>query len=93
VPTSLSDIVGPFADLPNMANGAQQVKAAAMLLAAFPQQIAENFTTVVQDLDSGQFGRLLLTPQHFQYGNAGQTGVAAEFIVSLPGVQSALSAS
>jgi hypothetical protein len=93
VPTSISDILGPFADLPSMAIGAQQVKAAAMLLAAFPLQVAQNLSTVVEDLASGQFGRLLLTPQHFLYGNTNQTGLAADFIVSLPGVQSALSAS
>jgi hypothetical protein len=90
IPTGINDVVGPFASLPTIAKGAQEAEAAASLIIHFPGELARNFVSFIKDLRPSQFTRLLLTPQHFQYGNNGQAAEAASFIASLPGVKAAL---
>lgn len=88
-PTSISDIVGPFSSLPNITVGMQQVEAAASLIIEFPKQLAESWDSFVSNLTPEQFVRLMLTPQHFTYGNNGMAGQAADFVAGLAAVQGA----
>ena len=90
LPRSVDDLLGPFKKLPTLAHGAQQTKAAASLLAGFPGQFARNVGTVLKDLAKGDIMKLLLTPEHFTYGNNGMAKQAAEFILSQDGIKSAL---
>ncbi|KAH8689500.1 carbohydrate esterase family 5 protein [Talaromyces proteolyticus] len=86
-PTSLSDIVGPFASLPNVAVGIQQAEAAANLAIKFPAELAASWEAFVSNLTPQQFVRLMLTPQHFTYGNNGMASQAADFVAGLAPVQ------
>ncbi|CRG89243.1 hypothetical protein PISL3812_06279 [Talaromyces islandicus] len=88
-PTLISDIVGPFASLPHITVGAQQAEAAASLVAQFPGQLADSWDSFVSNLAPEQFVRLMLTPQHFTYGNNGMAAEAADFVAGLSAVQSA----
>ena len=90
VPTSVSDIITPFKSAPSFAKDVQQAKAAASLIAGFPSQFLKNAGIVAKDLVTGDFMKLLLTPQHFTYGNGGMAQQAATWIVSTPGVKNAL---
>jgi hypothetical protein len=87
IPTSADDIIGPFKALPSVAQGTQEVSAAASLVKAFPGELIDAFKAFASTLISGQVLRLALTPQHFTYGNNGMAGQAADFIASLPVVQ------
>jgi hypothetical protein len=82
-PTSVSDIVGPFASLPSAAVGIQQVEAAASLVVQFPGQLAASWDAFVQNLAPSQFIRLMLTPQHFTYGDNGMVAQAAGWVGGL----------
>jgi cutinase len=88
-PTSISDIVGPFSSLPDVTVGMQQVEAAASLIVGFPKQLIASWDSFVSNLTPEQFVRLMLTPQHFTYGNNGMAGQAADFVAGLDAVLSA----
>ncbi|KAK7055391.1 carbohydrate esterase family 5 protein [Favolaschia claudopus] len=86
-PTSLSDITRPFTALPGLVKGAEEAAAAVSLVARFPIQLAQSvgdFASTVTNKNKLQ--RLLLSPQHFTYGNLGLTTTAAEFVAGLPQV-------
>ncbi|KAH8827583.1 carbohydrate esterase family 5 protein [Flagelloscypha sp. PMI_526] len=85
LPTSIDDIVGPFTDLPSLAVGADEVKAAATLVVKFPGQLLKAGSAFLKTLTSNP-QRLLLTPEHFMYGNKGLTSDAATFVAGLPAV-------
>ncbi|KAJ7078439.1 carbohydrate esterase family 5 protein [Mycena belliarum] len=83
-PTSIADITGPFSALPGLVSGAEEAKAAASLVLRFPGQLLsarKAFTDALTDTSKMQ--RLLLSPQHFMYGNKGLTGKAADFVAGL----------
>lgn len=90
VPETIEGVTGAFSGLPSVAHGVQQVEAAASLVLRFPGQLLKSWSSFVGTLKGGQFVRLLLTPQHFEYGNSGVTTDAAKFIMDLPMVQRAL---
>lgn len=92
VPQTLEGVTGAFSGLPSVAHGAQQVEAAASLVVRFPGQLLKSWGSFVGALKGGQFVRLLLTPQHFEYGNSGIAAEAAEFIAGLPMVKAAVGA-
>jgi cutinase len=73
-----------------MAHGAQQLKAAAELVVKFPGELVKSWSSFVDDLNPSQFTRLLLSPQHFTYGNNGMAAEAAEWVLGLDSVKSAL---
>lgn len=84
IPTSVDDIVGPFKNLPqSFCVGAQQAKAMASLLVGFPGELKGNLWPVVKALMSSKFVRLLLTPEHFTYGNSPMAKKAADFVIGL----------
>ncbi|KAJ7186695.1 carbohydrate esterase family 5 protein [Mycena filopes] len=86
-PTSLSDITGPFKELPGLASGVAETAAAASLVLHFPGQLLASRSAFVDALtDKSKMQRLLLTPEHFTYGNNGLTTDAANFVAGLPGV-------
>ncbi|KAJ7780077.1 carbohydrate esterase family 5 protein [Mycena maculata] len=86
-PTSLSDITGPFSKLPTLATGASEVAAAASLVLDFPGELLAADQAFVHTLtNTSETQRLLLTPQHFMYGNNGNTGTAADFVAGLAAV-------
>ncbi|KAJ7257578.1 carbohydrate esterase family 5 protein [Mycena haematopus] len=86
-PTSISDITGPFAALPGLASGAAETAAAASLVLHFPGQLLAAHSAFLDALtDPTKMQRLLLTPEHFTYGNNGLTTDAANFIAALPAV-------
>ncbi|KAJ7643766.1 carbohydrate esterase family 5 protein [Roridomyces roridus] len=83
-PTSISDITGPFEDLPSLATGASEVASAAELVVDFPGQLWDARHAFEDALtDTSKMQRLLLSPQHFMYGNNGQTTTAANFVAGL----------
>lgn len=84
IPTSVDDIIGPFKNLPqNFCVGAQQAKAMASLLVGFPGELKGNLWPVAKALLSSNFVRLLLTPEHFTYGNSPMAKKAANFVIGL----------
>jgi cutinase len=90
IPTSVNDIIGPFKTLPTVAVGAQEAEAAASLIVNFPGQLLGTFTSFIKALRPSQFVRLLLTPEHFTYGNNGMAKTAAGFVANLPAVKAAI---
>ncbi|KAF7325057.1 Carbohydrate esterase family 5 protein [Mycena kentingensis (nom. inval.)] len=82
IPTSISDVIAPFSELPSLAVGAQEAAAAASLVAAFPGQLLAAKAAFAQTLLTNP-KRVLLTPEHFMYGNKGLTEDAADFVASL----------
>lgn len=66
--------------------GTQQVEAAAELIVAFPAQLAESWDAFVANLEPEQSVRLMLTPQHFLYGDNGMAAEAAEWVVGVAGL-------
>ncbi|KAJ7067507.1 carbohydrate esterase family 5 protein [Mycena amicta] len=82
LPTSIADITGPFAVLPSLAVGAQETAAAAKLVAAFPGQLLAAKGAFAKTLLTSP-KRVLLTPEHFMYGNNGLTEDAADFVAGL----------
>lgn len=90
IPTSVNDIIGPFKTLPTVAVGAQQVAAAGSLIVNFPGQLLKSFTSFIKTLRPSQFVRLLLTPEHFTYGNNGMAKTAAGVVANLPAVKAAI---
>lgn len=92
VPTSISDITGPFNRLPKLAVSLQQSKAAASLLARFIPQLSKSLSGLVKTLWNRQIMRMFLSPQHFTYGNNGMAKEAAEFVAERPGVKKAMAA-
>jgi cutinase len=87
LPKSIDDIVGPFADLPGLAKGVDETAAAAKLVIKFPGQLLAAGSAFLDTLgDLSKVQRLLLSPQHFMYGNAGSTSATADFIAALPPV-------
>jgi hypothetical protein len=90
IPTSVNDIIGPFKTLPTVAVGAQQVTAAAKLIVSFPGQLLKSFPSFVRTLRPSEFVRLLLTPEHFTYGNNGMAKTAAGFVANIPAVKAAI---
>jgi Cutinase len=89
IPTSLSDILGPFKDLPSIAKGAEEIEAAASLVVQFPKQLTESWDAFTGDLNVQDFTKLLLTPQHFTYGNNGMADQAATWASNLEMVKAA----
>jgi len=89
-PTSAADIIGPFDQLPTLAVGAQQIAAAASIVKKLPGQIIGSFGSFLSLLRPSKFVRLLLTPQHFTYGNNGMAAEAATFVANLPAVKTVL---
>ncbi|KAJ7285148.1 carbohydrate esterase family 5 protein [Mycena rebaudengoi] len=86
-PTSISDITGPFSSLPGLVSGAEEAAAAASLVLRFPGQLLASTGAFVEALtDKTKMQRLLLSPQHFMYGNKGLTETAAAFVAGLPAV-------
>ena len=86
-PSSIEDIVGPFSQLPGLAVGVEQTKAAASLVLRFPVQLFKARDAFIAALtDKSKLQRLLLTPQHFTYANNGYVENAANWIASLPGI-------
>ncbi|KAJ6464481.1 carbohydrate esterase family 5 protein [Mycena sanguinolenta] len=86
-PTSLSDITGPFSELPGLASGIAETAAAASLVLHFPGQLLASRVAFLEALtDTSKMQRLLLTPEHFTYGNNGLTSDAADFVAALPAV-------
>ena len=90
IPTSVNDIIGPFKTLPTVAVGAQQITAAAKLIVSFPGQLLKSFPSFVRTLRPSEFVRLLLTPEHFTYGNNGMAKTAAGFVANIPAVKAAI---
>nr|GAT47545.1 carbohydrate esterase family 5 protein [Mycena chlorophos] len=82
LPKSISDITGPFSTLPTLAVGTEEAAAAAELVADFPGQLLDAGSAFTETLVTHP-SRLLLSPQHFMYGNAGLTGDAAAFVAGL----------
>ncbi|KAJ6558294.1 carbohydrate esterase family 5 protein [Mycena capillaripes] len=83
-PTSLDDITGPFSSLPGLATSAAEATAAASLVLHFPGQLLASRAAFVEALtDTSKMQRLLLSPQHFMYGNKGLTDTAADFVAGL----------
>jgi hypothetical protein len=91
-PTSPEDITGPFSRLPTLAVGEQQIDAAADIVENFPGQIISSFKAFLSLLQPTKFVRLLLTPEHFTYGNNGMAATAATFVADLPAVKTSLGA-
>ncbi|KAF7335752.1 Carbohydrate esterase family 5 protein [Mycena venus] len=86
-PTSLDDITGPFSQLPHFATGVAETAAAASLVLRFPGQLLASRSAFLDALtDKTKMQRLLLTPEHFTYGNNGLTSDAADFVAALPAV-------
>ncbi|KAJ7635883.1 carbohydrate esterase family 5 protein [Mycena rosella] len=86
-PTSISDITGPFRSLPSLASGVSETAAAVSLVARFPGQLIKSAGAFFDDVtDTSKIQRLLLSPQHFMYGNSGLTTSAATFVAGLPAV-------
>jgi cutinase len=86
-PTSLSDITGPFSELPGLGSGIEETAAAASIVLHFPGQLLASRAAFVEALtDTTKMQRLLLTPEHFTYGNNGLTSDAADFVAALPAV-------
>ncbi|KAJ7019640.1 carbohydrate esterase family 5 protein [Mycena alexandri] len=77
-PTSLADISGPFKQLPGLASGAAETSRRRLL--------ASRSAFVAALTDKSKLQRLLLTPEHFTYGNNGLTTSAANFVAGLPAV-------
>jgi len=90
IPSTIAGVSDPFLKLPSIVHGAQQVEAAAELIVEFPGQLLQSFSSIVADLTPSQFVKLMLTPEHFEYGNQGSTTDAAAFIAGLPMEQKAL---
>lgn len=88
-PTKPSDITGPFSKLPSIAVGAQQVAAAGSLVKAFPGQLIGSFTSFASLLRPSKFVRLLLSPEHFTYGNNGMAKTAAGAVAKFAAVAAA----
>lgn len=88
IPTSLGDILGPFKDLPSVAKGVDETGAAASLVIQFPKQLTESWHAFTGDLNPQGFTKLLLTPQHFTYGNNGMADQAADWAANLDMVKS-----
>jgi len=55
----------------------------ASLLIGFPGELKGNLWPVVKALLSSNFVRLLLTPEHFTYGNSPMAKKAATFVIGL----------
>ena len=91
IPTSVNDIIGPFKTLPTIAVGAQEAASAATLIVNFPSQLLGSFGSFIKALRPSQFVRLLLTPEHFTYGNNGMAKTAAGFVANIPAVKAAIS--
>jgi cutinase len=70
--------------------GAQQIAAAISIVKHLPGQIMSSFGSFLSLLRPSKFVRLLLTPQHFTYGNNGMAADAATFVANLPAVKTAL---
>ncbi|KAJ7725971.1 carbohydrate esterase family 5 protein [Mycena metata] len=86
-PTTLDDITGPFKQLPGLASGAAETTAAATLVLEFPGQLLASSSAFFAALtDKSKLQRLLLTPEHFTYGNNGLTTDSANFVAGLPAV-------
>ncbi|KAJ7487338.1 carbohydrate esterase family 5 protein [Mycena galericulata] len=86
-PTSISDITGPFSQLPSLVTGVSETAAAASLVAHFPGQLLAARSAFAAALtNTTEMQRLLLTPQHFMYGNNGLTTTAAQFVAGLSAV-------
>ena len=65
-----------------------EAKAAASLVVRFPGQLIKASSAFFDALtDKKKMQRLLLSPQHFMYGNKGLTSTAADFVAALPQVQ------
>jgi hypothetical protein len=56
----------------------------------FPRQLVKSFGSFVKALQPSQFVRLLLTPEHFTYGNNGMAKTAALFVANIPAVKTAI---
>lgn len=69
--------------------GIEQVHAAADIVADFPGQISKSFTAFLKQLLTKAV-RLLLTPEHFTYGNNGMAATGAGFVADLPAVKTSL---
>lgn len=76
-------ILTPLRDLPDLATGVEQTKAAAALIPQLASGLLSNAGTFAKDLVTGNLRRWLVTPQHFVYGNNGMAAEAAEYISSL----------
>lgn len=87
---AIKQIEEPFKKLPTIAHGAQQTKSAAELVLSFPKQLWVAKGTFAKDVLTGDIGKLMLSPQHFTYGNSGQAEDAAKWVLSLPSVKKAL---
>ncbi|KAJ6597459.1 carbohydrate esterase family 5 protein [Mycena vulgaris] len=86
-PTSLDDITGPFKQLPSLVTGVAETAAAVSLVLHFPGQLLASRASFVEALtDKTKMQRLLLSPQHFMYGNQGLTTSAADFVAGLSAV-------
>lgn len=90
LPKAISDITAPFKKLPSLANAGEQAAAALKLTKAFPGQLWASFGAFLKDLRPGQFQKLLLTPEHFMYGNNKMAKKSAEQVVNLSAVKKAV---
>jgi len=79
LPTAAS-IIDDMRHLPDIATGAQQVKAAGELVAAFPGQLLAAWSGFTKNLNPKNFRRLVLTPAHFKYGNDGYADNAGKIV-------------
>jgi hypothetical protein len=79
LPTADS-IIDDMENLPSIAVGAQQVEAAASLVAHFPGQLIDAWDGFVANLNPEGFRRLMLTPAHFKYGNDGYADNAGQVV-------------
>ncbi|KIY65360.1 carbohydrate esterase family 5 protein [Cylindrobasidium torrendii FP15055 ss-10] len=86
---SWDDVIGYLDDLPDFAQGAAEVEAAAALVKAFPHQLKDAWSSF-KDAFKNNLARVLLTPQHFVYGNNGMAADAAAWALQLPKVSEAL---
>ncbi|KAF2713255.1 carbohydrate esterase family 5 protein [Pleomassaria siparia CBS 279.74] len=87
LPTSFSDledlVLDPLRDLPDLATGVEQTKAAIGILPQLALGFFRNAKYFAKDLLTGNVRRWLLTPQHFSYGNNGMAEEAAAFVAGL----------
>ena len=90
LPKTAAAVVAGLTKLTSTAKSVGQVAAAAKLVAAFPGQLAKSFDAFLANANEQDFVKLLLTPQHFRYGNDGNAANLAKRIAALPAVQKAL---
>ena len=88
---TLTNILGPWLQIPSLSTGVQQTISLLKLVAKFLPQLKQALPTFVHDATSFQTAvRLLLWPSHFFYGNNGHADKAAKWVLAQPAIATAL---